>query len=188
MDMKKWIPWNWFKKEDEAAGGSVPVRRDAGLESGYGAAGSLARFHQDVDRIFGQAFRGFGLTPWQIGRASWPFSEDDLLKPTLDLAATDKAYAVDVEIPGVKASDIDVEIVNDTLTIRGEKRRESKHSEKNFYRMERTYGSFQRVLSLPEDVDQDGVTATMKKGVLTITMPRTPVPRADVKKIGVSLA
>ena len=179
MDMKKWIPWNWFRKEEEAGGKTVPVQRDASPAHAYGSAAPLVNFHREIDRVFDQAFQGFG-------RSAWPFADGAVLKPTLDLAATEKEYAINVEIPGVDEKDVDLEIVNDTLTIRGEKRQETEQKGNSYYRMERAYGSFQRVLSLPEDVDQDGVKATFRKGVLAITMPRKPRPHADVRKIAVS--
>ncbi len=90
-----------------------------------------------------------------------------------------------MEIPGVDEKDVRLEIVNDTLTIQGEKKQENEEKGKNYYRMERSYGSFQRMLSLPEDADQNEVTATFKKGVLTVTMLRKALPKADVKQIEV---
>jgi HSP20 family protein len=106
----------------------------------------------------------------------------------LDLGATDKAYTATVEVPGVDEKDVKVEMVNDTLTIRGEKKQEKEEKDKNYYRMERSYGSFQRVLSLPEDADQEGVSATFKNGVLTVTMPRKAAPAAHVRQIEIQHA
>ena len=114
-----------------------------------------------------------------------PRLAEGMFKPSLDLGATDKEYTVTVELPGVDEKDVRLEIVNDNLIIRGEKKQETEEQEKNYYRMERSYGSFERVLSLPEDADQDGVKATFKKGVLTVTLPRKALPESDVKKIEV---
>jgi HSP20 family protein len=111
-----------------------------------------------------------------------------MIKPTLDLGATDKAYTIAVEVPGVDEKDVTVEIANDTLTIRGEKKQEKEEKDRNYYRMERSYGSFQRVLSLPEDADQDGVSATFKNGVLRVTMPRKAAPQAQVRQIEIQSA
>ena len=91
-------------------------------------------------------------------------------------------------MPGVDEKDVKVEIANDTLTIRGEKKQEKEENHKNYYRMERSYGSFQRVLSLPEDADQEGVSATFKNGVLTVTMPRKAAPQANVRRIEIQHA
>ncbi len=188
MDIKKWVPWNWFKKEEEHADKTVPVKREAAQEPGGSFAGSLQQFHQEIDRLFDQAFRGFGLSPYRYDRPAMPRLGDAILKPTLDLSATDTEYTVTVEIPGVDEKDVKLEVVNDTLTIRGEKKQEKEERDKNYYRMERSYGSFQRMLSLPEDADQDGIQAAFKKGVLTVTIPRKAPPKSEVKHIEVKSA
>ncbi len=170
MDVKKLVPWNWFKKEEEQEARPVAVRQ------GYGGGGiynPLAQLHQEIDRLFDAAFRGFGL-------GGWPLAADEpattlaggLLKPTLDISATDKEYTVNIEVPGVDEKDIHIELAGNTLTVRGEKRQEKEEKGRNFYRKERTYGTFQRILSLPEDADQERIEASFSKGVLTITIPR----------------
>jgi HSP20 family protein len=188
MDIKKWIPWNWFKKEEENAGKMVPVKRENSKEQSGTLLHPLQQFHQEIDRIFDQAFSGLGLSPFSFERPLVSRLADGILKPTLDLGATDKEYTITVEIPGVDEKDIKLEIVNDTLTISGEKKQEKEEKEKDYYRMERSYGSFQRVLSLPEDADQEKINATFKKGVLTVTMPRKALPKSDVKQIEVKTA
>ncbi|MBW2355307.1 MAG: Hsp20/alpha crystallin family protein [Deltaproteobacteria bacterium] len=188
MNVKKWIPWNWFKKEEEEAGKMVPVKRESAQEPGSAFGHPLQQFHQEIDRLFDQAFRGFGLSPFTLERPPFPRLADGVLKPTLDLAATDKEYTITVEIPGVDEKDVQLEIVNDTLTIRGEKKQEKEEKEKNYYRMERSYGTFQRILSLPEDVDQENIKAVFKKGVLTVTLPRKALPKSQVKQIEVKSA
>ena len=185
MSKKRWIPWNWFKKEEEDNDKSVPVQRTSTDDQLPALSGSLARFHQEIDRLFDQAFRGFDPPPLGFRHPLRPRMSDGTLKPTLDLGATDKTYTVSVEVPGVDEKDVKVEISNDTLTIRGEKKQETEEKDKNFYRMERSYGSFQRVLSLPEDADQEGVSAIFKNGVLTVTLPRKAAPQAHVKQIEV---
>lgn len=188
MNMKKWIPWNWFKKEEEDAGQAVPIQRSLAPAQHHDLGGSLARFHQDIDRLFDQAFRGFDIAPFGFNRSLLPRMNDGMIKPTLDLSATDKAYTIAVEVPGVDEKDVKVEVDNDTLTIRGEKKHEKEENDKNYYRMERSYGAFQRVLSLPEDADQAGVAATFKNGVLTVTMPRMAAQQANVRQIEVKSA
>ena len=188
MRIKKWIPWNWFKKEEEDGGTSVPVQRSSTDDQLPAISGSLSRFHQEIDRLFYQAFRGFDMSPFGFNRQLGSIMSDGMLKPTLDLGATDQAYTISVEVPGVDEKDVKVEIANDTLTIRGEKKQETEEKDKNYYRMERSYGSFQRVLSLPEDADQEGVAATFKNGVLTVSMPRKAAPQAHVKQIEIQSA
>ncbi len=183
MDIKKLVPWNWFKKEEEDADKTLPIKRKGAQEQGGGFASPLQQFHQEIDRLFEQAFRGFGMIPFGFERPLTPRPADGMLKPILDVSASTKDYTVTVEIPGVDEKDVKLEVVNDTLTIRGEKKQETEETDENYYRMERSYGSFQRVLSLPEDVDQEGIKATFKKGVLKVRLPRKALPTSDVKLI-----
>ncbi len=185
MDKKKWIPWNWFKKEEENSGNIVPVQRAVAQGPADTPGNPFDQFQYVFDRLLNQAFRGFDLFPSRFNQPVIPNMGDGILKPTLDLSASEKEYAITVEIPGVDEKDVKLEITDNHLTIRGEKKQEKEVSNKNYYRMERAYGSFQRILSLPEDVDQDNVTATFKKGVLTVTMPRKAHPETDVKQIEV---
>ena len=181
MSIKKWIPWNWFKKEEDGAT-AVPVKRAPSRHWDAVPSGPLAQFHKEVDRLFEQAFRGFGLSTPGFDRPLWPHS-DGMLKQTLDLDATEKAYTISVEVPCMDEKDVKVEIANDTLTIRGEKKQENEEQDRNYYRMERSYGSFQRVLSLPEDADQEAISAGYKNGVLTVSIPRKPAPQNHVRQI-----
>ncbi len=185
MDLKKWVPWNWFKKEEENIGKMVPVRRHRRRKGRYDAGDPVDQLHRDIDGLFEDMYRGFGLAPWVSDMPLMPRLNEGILKPTLDLGASDDAYTVSVEVPGVDEKDVHLEIADDTLTIRGEKKQEKEDKAKDFYRMERSYGAFQRVLSLPEDVDQDGIQAKFKKGVLTVTLPRKALPESQVKKIEV---
>jgi HSP20 family protein len=186
MSVKKWIPWNWFKKEEEQADTAVPVKRSSTNGHDYAHSHPVSHFHREIDRLLDQAFSGFGVLPYGFNNPLQKLVNGGLFKPTLDLGATDKDYTITVEIPGVDEKDVKLEIVNDTLTIQGEKKQSSEEKGKNFYRLERSYGSFQRMLSLPEDVDQDDVRATFKNGVLTVKMSRKVPPQTDVKRIEVT--
>jgi len=182
MDLKKLAPWNWFKKEEEERGGAmVPVRRHGELHS----YSPIAQFHQEIDRMFENVFRGFGLPSIGWGREPSLLAPTDWMKPTLDIAAGEKEYIISVELPGVDEKDVQLELTEDTLVIKGEKKQEKEEKEKNYYRMERSYGSFQRVLSLPEDADQEGVGATYKNGILKITIPRKAGPPKESRQISI---
>ena len=127
-------------------------------------------------------FNGLGLPP------SFPRSgileeiTGGVLKPRLDLSATDKEYTISVEIPGVSEKDVNLELVHDTLIIRGEKNQKKEEKKKNFYRLERSYGAFQRTLSLPEDADSNNIKADFKNGVLNITIPRMEITSGTKSK------
>jgi HSP20 family protein len=184
MDIKKLAPWNWFKKEEEQSGANVPIQRsDAVAHYPQGHAGNpIVQLHREIDGLFENVLRGFGIAPFRSDFFT-PLTTEGLLKPQVDIGATDKEYSIAVEVPGVSEKDVKVEISGNIMTIRGEKKQEKEEKDKNYYRVERSYGSFQRVLSLPEDADQDDVKAMFNKGVLTIKVPRKALPKPDVKQI-----
>ena len=116
----------------------------------------------EVDRLFDEFFNGPFLAPAQPGQ--W--------LPALDMSETATQVILRAELPGMEAKDVDVSITGDMLTIKGEKKEESKKEEQNFYRMERRYGSFQRSVALPSTVDAEKVNARFKNGVLTVTVDK----------------
>lgn len=176
MNLKKLIPWNWFKKEEDTT--TLPVKR---LES---PGDPLTQLHSDIDRLFGQAFRAVG---WPWADMSRVFGDAALvsLKPQVDIAATDREYVITAEVPGLEAGDLHLELQDDTLLIRGEKRQEWEKQNAGVYRMERRYGSFERVLSLPDDAERDRLEAKLKHGVLTVTLPRKPSVKTTSRLIDV---
>lgn len=177
MDIKKIVPSNWFSREENQTE-NLPVQQETSSFS------SLARLHQEMDRLFDSAFRDFSLPSVKLGH----LFDNALLRPKVDVASTDKEYTVTVEIPGVAEDDVKLELTQGgTLTVKGEKRQEKEQKDKNFYRVERSYGSFQRTLSLPDDADHESLNASFKNGVLTITCARKeaaeePTRRIEIKK------
>lgn len=103
--------------------------------------------------------------------------EDDVMSrgdwlPPVDIYETAAhEIVIKAEMPGMKREDIDVRVENNTLTIRGERKRETEVKEEQFHRVERSYGTFARSFSLPSTVDASNVGAEYKDGVLTVTLP-----------------
>jgi len=160
MDIKRINPWNWLRPEDGASH-QLPVARWETADDS-----PLTQLHRDIDQMFDRVFNSFGFD------AAWP-SESRFLRPQVDVASSDQEYTVSVEVPGVEEKDIKLELTDDgLLTIRGEKKREEEHKDKDYHRVERIYGAFQRTLALPEDADRDAVEARFRNGVLTVRMPR----------------
>ena len=181
MNVRKLAPWNWVQDEERNEGRNVPASRTSQEYDN-----PLAQLHQEIDRIFDDTFRGlsfpsFDLPTGRLNRSGW-------LKPNVDIAASDKQYTITVEVPGVDENDIKLEQYDDTLVVKGEKKQESEKSEEDFYRVERAYGSFQRVLNLPEDADRDNIDAQFKNGVLTITLPRKAEAKPEGKVININKA
>jgi len=185
FDLNKLAPWNWFKKEQEAqqGAGSVPVAKaNLPASSSPSSLDPLLQLHREVDRLFDDAFRGFGgrwpsLTLPSVV-SEWP----DLLRPSLDIHETDQQYRVTLEVPGVEEKDIQLTLDDDVLWIRGEKRQEQEQQDGQYHRIERSYGSFQRALNLPGDADQDAIKASFKNGVLTVTIGKREHPEVTTSR------
>ncbi len=114
------------------------------------------------------------------GEESW---FNGALAPTLDVSETDNEVDVKMDLPGMKAEDIDIQVHNNVLTIRGDRAEQTEEKARKFLRIERRSGSFARSVALPSVVDENKVDATYKDGVLTISMPKTK--EAQAKKIPV---
>ena len=141
----------------------------------------LASFQWEMNKLVDDFFGGFNLSPWtplKRGLAT-------IFTPRVDVSETDKEITVSVELPGMDQKDIDVSLARDALTIKGEKKEEKEEQGKDYYRMERSYGSFTRSVPLPAEVDTDKVQATFKKGVLDISLPKTARAIQEMKKVAV---
>lgn len=92
--------------------------------------------------------------------------------PSVDIAETDTSFEVQLHIPGIKKSEVDISVESDQLTISGERKFENEKSEKNFHSRESYYGKFSRSFTLPDIVNVDKINAKQEDGVLTITLPK----------------
>jgi len=131
----------------------------------------------EIDRLFDDFTRGF--PAFSTGGAN------ELL-PSVDVTETDKQIEITAELPGLEEKDVQVNLADNVLTIRGEKKEEKEEKDKTYRLVERSYGSFVRSLELPEGVDANAIKASIDKGVLKVTVPK-PAP-AQVKKIDVKAA
>jgi HSP20 family protein len=112
----------------------------------------------------------------------------DGLTPRVDIKEEDKEIIVSAELPGMDQKDIDLTVSNDSVRISGERRHEKEEEEKGFYRHERFCGSFDRVIDLPAEVDENKAEAEFSKGVLTIRLPKTEEAQAKQRKIKIKSA
>lgn len=131
----------------------------------------------DWDDVFGGMMNNFGLTPWRGDGL------DNVFPMHLDFSETEKGYSLTADLPGIDKKDIDISWEDGMLTIKGERRTEEETKEKNFHRMERSYGSFCRRLSMPSDADESNVEADMKNGVLTIMIGKTKETPPKARKV-----
>lgn len=166
MTMTDLIPWRRRRND-------LQVNRDRDLNDWAGS------FHREMDHLMDRFFHGYDMVPFDWGDR---YGTGDFL-PKVDISETKKAIRVAVELPGMDEKDIELTLSHDSLTIKGEKKVESEENNKEFYRMERRYGSFHRVIPLGAEVDEAKAKADFKKGVLKITLPKTAQAQQAHKRI-----
>ena len=92
--------------------------------------------------------------------------------PALDLSESEDGYMVEVAVPGMKPEDLQITVENNVLTIKGEVRHESEEQKRNYHRVERRYGAFQRTVALPSTVKADAINASLDSGILRLDIPK----------------
>ncbi len=132
----------------------------------------LGQMEQRMQRLFDEPFR----LPLLTEEMGW--------SPSVDVTETDNAIEITAELPGVSKDDVEVDLENNVLTIRGEKKSETEEKGKEKYLYERYYGSFQRTFSLPAPVDEGKVTAEFRNGVLKVHLEKTV--QAKGRKIAIT--
>jgi len=110
--------------------------------------------------------------------------------PSVDITEDEKSYLVTADVPGMKPDEIDVQVENNVLTIRGERKYETQGEHQGYRRLERHYGRFQRSFALPEGVNADAIEASVDNGTLTLRVPKpvTALPRKVKVNVGGGLA
>lgn len=163
MALKNLIPTPWNREK-------VPVRLE-------GRENPFHMLQQEMNRMFDRFLSDFSLDPYEDRIESY--------WPRADVRESEKEITVSAELPGLQQKDIDISISDDVLTLRGEKKIEKEAKEKNYYRMERSYGSFHRQIPLPAEVESENVEAVFKNGVLTIHLPKKPEAQRKSKSISI---
>lgn len=164
MNVKALIPWN--------------CGREVTVNCGNGA-GPLLALHRDMNRMFDQVFRTFDLAPFSFDREF----DDMLAWPKLELTENDEEVVVIAELPGLEAKDIEVELANGVLAIKGEKKTETEDKERLF--SERYYGRFARRIPV-DDIDEEKVSASFRNGVLTVTLAKSSNAQKKAKRIAIN--
>jgi len=173
----------------------LPVKKE---ETGTERPWALQAWHpmeslrREIDRLFEDFDFGGRISPFRRSlpdmEAFWRRERVLASAPAVDVAETEKAYEITAELPGLDEKDVEVKVANGCLTIKGEKQEEKEEKKKDYYLHERRFGSFERILRLPEGVDADKIEATFRKGVLAVTLPKTPEAQKAEKKITVKAA
>lgn len=164
MAVRDLMPWT--------RGRDVSVRRGEEVNP-------FLTLHREMNRLFDDVFRGFDIAPFGGDR----FFDRAMGWPNIEVSETDKEVKVTAELPGLEEKDVQVELANGALCIKGERKTETEDKDRLF--SERYYGRFERRIPL-EDVDEDKVSASFKNGVLTVTLPKTAQAEQNVKRIAIN--
>jgi HSP20 family protein len=137
---------------------------------------NLRPLQEEMNRLFHEFVRGDsgGEAGW--GTGTWT--------PPVDIYETDDALLLKVELPGVAKEDVSIEIHQNTLMLRGQRKPDAEVQEEHYHRVERAYGAFQRSFMLPIMVDQSKVQATYKDGILELRLPKSEA--AKPKRIAIT--
>jgi HSP20 family protein len=137
---------------------------------------------QEIDRVFDR-FNDFRTWP-AIFSESWPtVLSERTFSPSMEVIETDNAIEVATELPGMDEKDVEISVADGMLTIRGEKKLEKDEKKKNYHLIERSYGSFERAIAVPQGVDASKVKAQMTKGVLKVQIPKPAAAKAQQVRI-----
>jgi HSP20 family protein len=167
MAITDMIPW---KREKAEASTRREQEEDAFLD-----------LRSQMNRLFDDFFQSpFGMRPF-LGESGF-LGE---FAPQMDVSETEKEINVSAELPGLEPEDIHITVDQNALTISGEKRVEKEDKGKRYYRLERSYGSFHRSITLPDQIDEEKIEATFKRGVLKMRLPKTGKEREKGRRITV---
>jgi HSP20 family protein len=147
----------------------------------------IESLHREIDRLFNDFWHSpfsrsiFDVAP--LRRREFSFAA-----PAVDIVEKDNAYEITADLPGLDEKNVEVQVINGNLTIKGEKKEEKEEKKKDYYLKERHFGSFARSFGVPEGVDVNKIEANFKKGVLTITLPKKAEAQKPAKKIDIKAA
>ena len=161
MAIKDLIPW---KRTENAL-----ARRDENEPP-------LLRLREEMDRLFDTVLGG---------RPLWDGFGNGGFRPEIEVKETGRDVRVSAELPGLDERDIHISVADGILVIEGQKHEDHEEEKEGYYHSERSYGAFRRSIPLPAEVDADHASATFKKGVLKISLPKDPKAKTRRRKIQV---
>lgn len=160
----------------------MPFRRSTAPSRTIETMDPFFGLRQGMDELFDSFSRGWGMPT--------VFEDDGFLTPRVDVAETDAGLEISAELPGLDAKDISLDLADDVLTLKAERKSEKdeKDEKKHYHLIERSSGTYMRRFALPFAADRDKVTAAFDKGVLKVMVPRAPEAEKPATKIEVKAA
>jgi HSP20 family protein len=171
----------------------LPVKAEETGAERSSAIGDWRPF-EDLRREINRLFDDFGGDIWRAPFRRSLFDIEPFWRrepswsgfPAVDIVDKEKLYEITAELPGMDDKNIEITLSNGVLTIKGEKTEEKEEKKKDYYMSERHFGSFQRSFQLPAGVDAEKIEASFKKGVLTLTLPKTAEAQKQEKKMSIA--
>jgi HSP20 family protein len=162
----------------------VPVKSGNGKTRRAEPFAFLDDFEAEMERFWRRPWAGLWRAP--LLRPFGAFTREHLTwAPRMDVYEKDNAIVFKAELPGLKKEDVEVQVEGEDLVIRGESKAESEVKDEDYYRSERSYGSFYRRMPLPAGVTPEQIQANLKDGVLEVRVPKAAEAKAEPKKIAV---
>lgn len=139
----------------------------------------ISTLQDRIDKLFRETLNRFpgDFTGEALEGSTWA--------PAVDILETDNEIVLRADLPGIDPKDVDIQIHDGTLTLRGERQRESEVKQDNYHRVERVYGSFMRSFALPQTVESDKAEAQYANGVLELKLPKRPEAKPKQIKVAV---
>lgn len=154
-------------------------------QTGVSRPGDIfSTMRDEMDRLFERFEHGWPRLPNLITRGMGR----EVMLPEVDIHESENQITIEVDLPGVDEKDVSVTMANGMLTIKGEKKSEREEKEENYYMAERSFGSFERSLTLPESIDENQIEAQFDKGVLKVIAQKRPEAVKAEKKIEIKKA
>jgi HSP20 family protein len=165
LNVKELIPWRSAKR---------------GTPEHHEGADPFGALQTNINRAFDSFWRGIDLPlsgAWSIDARN--------VQPSVDISETEKTVEIKAELPGLEPKDVEVTLADGAVTIRGQKEAEREAKEKGYVLRERSFGTIERTVPLPEGLDLDAAQAVFKNGVLSLSIPKTSDAQAAVRRIPV---
>lgn len=188
LDLSQWNPFKFFRKTPEEKRAEPASTTALAPTTGHEPSTALEMwrpFLLDPWRLMHDLLRDPFAGMGQLDRWFGDFSPR-VFQPRLDVVDDGNALRLSVELPGMDRQDVEILVEDDALVLRGEKKVESKSEEHGCYRLERAFGSFQRVIPLPDGVDVAQAEARFDKGVLTIRLPKVAPAKPTGRRLEIT--
>lgn len=156
-------------------GKNVPVSR---------GRNPIVAFQDEMNKLFSDFFGELSLPNWSRLAGEQALT----LSPAMDVTENDREFKVTAELPGMEPKDVLINASEGYVTIKGEKKEEKKEEREGYFRQERSFGSFQRVVALPDTANLDKAEANFKNGVLTLSIPKKAGTQSKERKIEIKQA